>query len=324
MNAGRTIIVAVLAGGAVAAGLNVGVEPGVKTFSGTVVEWPVPTPKLPRDPAVAQDGSIYFAVGAGGRIGRFDPRSRRFREWIVPTATQPQSVVAAADGKVLFGGSDIGELDPATGAFRQYKCPSRDCNSHALVIDAEGNIWFTDRQGGRLGKLDRAIGGITEYKIGDDPYALALDKRGNVWVTRMAADRVTKFDPATGDTSDVVLARGSQPRRIALAPDGMLWVALYGAGRLAKIDPATLLVTKEYLLPGGPNTGPYAINADAAGRIWVSAVQTDSVIMLNPRSETIRVFKLPTRDGGVRSAALDADGRYWYIGSLSGRLGVVE
>jgi streptogramin lyase len=95
-------------------------------------------------------------------------------------------------------------------------------------------------------------------------------------------------------------------------------------GRLAKIDPVALLVAKEYQLPGGPNGGPYAVNADGAGRIWVCEVQADNVIMLNPRSDTIREFKLPTRDSGVRNAVIDADGRYWYIGSISGKLGSID
>ena len=104
----------------------------------------------------------------------------------------------------------------------------------------------------------------------------------------------------------------------------MLWVALYGTGKLAKIDPSAIRVAKEYDLPGGPNAGPYAVNADADGRIWVSELQTDNVIMLDPRSDAMRVFRLPTRDSGVRKAAIDADGRYWYLGSNSGKLGVIE
>ncbi len=307
-------------------GSNSGVAPGIRTFAGTISEWPVPTPKFARDPAVGSDGNIYFAVRLGDKIARFDPKSKLFQEWNVPAGLQPRGLVVARDGKVFFGGagSAIGELDPATGKIRLYKTPSADSDPYTLIFDAEDNIWFTEKQVGKLGKLDRSSGKISEYPIGDDPYGLAIDKRGNVWVTRKAAGRLSKFDPATGQITELLLAKGSQPRRIALAPDGMLWVTLYGLGRLAKIDPVANQVVKEYELPGGPNAGPYAVNPDAAGRIWVSEIQTDNVIMLNPRSETIRAFRLPTRDTGVRKAAIDAEGRYWYIGSATGRLGVIE
>ncbi len=314
------------AGEAMSGGSNSGVAPGTRTLAGSIAEWPVPTPKFAGDPAIGSDGNVYFAVMLGDKIARFEPKSKRFQEWTVPTGFHPRGLLVARDGKVYFGGvgSALGELDPATGKIKLYKTPSTDGDPYTLIFDAEDNIWFTEKQAGKLGKLDRSSGKITEYAIGDDPYGASFDQRGNVWVTRRAAGRLSKFDPATGEITELLLAKGSQPRRIALAPDGMLWVTLYGLGRLAKIDPAANKVVKEYELPGGPNAGPYAVNTDAGGRIWVSEIQTDNVIVLNPQSETIRAFKLPTKDTGVREAAIDAEGRYWYIGTASGRLGVIE
>lgn len=313
------------AGAAAVDGANVGVQPGVKTYAGTFTEWPVPTPKSPRDPAVAPDGAVWFAVRLAGRIARFDPRHKRFQEWAAPAGMQPSGLVVTRDAKVVFGGGDLAELDPATGAFRQYRCPWKPCTPYTLALGADDSVWFTDRrEPGTLGRLDRGSGRITAYRVGEDPYAVAIDQRGAVWVTRMAADRITRLDPASGDVSEIALPKGSQPRRIAVAPDGMVWVSLYGTGRLVSIDPVAVHVMREYALPGGPNAGPYSILSDAAGRIWVSEIQTDTVIMLNPRSETVRLFKLPTRDSGLRSAAIDPDGRFWYVGTVSGRLGVLD
>ncbi|MHB1123578.1 MAG: Vgb family protein [Ramlibacter sp.] len=324
LNVWLAAVLAIAACQSTAAGFNVGVEPGAATFSGAVSEWPVPTPKFARDPAIGPGGIVYFSVKLGDKIVRFDPKSKCFHEWIVPGGMRPQALVVARDGKVVFGGTGLGELDPSTGTVKQYENPSKGVLFYSLVLGAHDNIWFTERNVGKLGRLERSTGKMTEYQIGSDPYGLALDQRGNVWVTRKAADRVAKFDPTTGQITELVLSRGSRPRRITAAPDGMLWVTLYGVGTLLKIDPVAGQVVKEYPLPGGPNGGPYAVNADAAGRIWVSEIQTDSVIMLDPRSETVRVFKLPTRDTGIRNAAIDADGRYWYVGSMSGKLGVIE
>lgn len=321
------ILIAIAACNAMAGGSNTGVTAGAKAFSGNISEWPVPTPKYARDPAIGPDGNIYFAEKLGDKIACFNPTSKLFQEWAVPAGTQPRGMIVARDGKVFFGAAGsgaIGELDPSTGRVKVYKTPSSNSNPYTLVFDAQGDIWFTERSTGRLGKLERSSGKITEYQVGDDLYGLSFDKHGYVWVTRKAADRIARFDPRTGQVTELFLGKGSQPRRTAMAPDGMLWVALYGIGRLAKIDPVANRVVKEYELPGGPNAGPYAVNADADGRIWVSEIQSNYVIMLNPRSETIRLFKLPTKDEGVRKAAIDAAGRYWYVGSSVGRLGVIE
>jgi len=48
------------------------------------------------------------------------------------------------------------------------------------------------------------------------------------------------------------------------------------------------------------------------------------VAMLDPKTEQFQVFKLPSRNVGIRKAIVDAQGRYWYMGSHNGRLGVIE
>lgn len=310
-----------------AADSNVGVSPAAGEISGKISEWAVPTPKYPRDPAASPDGYIYFAVKRGDRIARFDPRSRRFREWDVPAGTLPNGVVVAVDGKVIFGGfgnGTINELDPSTGKLREYKTPSHESAPYTLTLDAQGNVWFTERKSSNVGKLDRSSGKITEFRVGDGPYGVAVDKQGNAWVSRKSADTFVKLDPKTGAVSELHMGLGSQPRRCAVAPDGMVWVSLYGTGKLAKIDPAANKVMKQYELPGGPNGGPYAVNADSRGRIWVSEIQTNSVILFDPRTEAMRVFELPSRNSGVRNATIDAAGRYWFVGSYSGTVGVIE
>lgn len=310
-----------------AGGSNGSVTPGAKTVSGKISEWPVPTPKYARDPAIGPDGNIYFSVWAGDKIARFDPKSNRFQEWDTPVGMHPRGILVAPDGKVLFGGAGngaIGELDPATGKIKLYKLRFNDSDPYTLIFDAQGAVWFVQRRTGLLAKLDRTNGRIVEYPIGDQPYALSIDKSGAIWVTRRSADRMVRFDPKTGEVTELSFVKGSQPRRTVVAPDGMLWVTLFGNGRLAKIDPVTRRLVAEYGLPGGPNSGPYAVNADAAGRIWVSETQTDKVVVFDPRSDETRVFKLPSRDSGVRKAAIDTEGRYWYVGSDSGKLGVIE
>lgn len=303
------------------------IPPGVTAVTGNISEWPVPTPKYARDPAVSPAGSVYYAVRDGDRIARFDAKDKHFHEWDIPAGSRPRCPVVTADGKIIFGASgnsSIGELDPANGKVKLFKIPSGTSDPYTLVVSADGNIWFTDKNGGKVGMLERASGTIREYPVGVGAYSLAFDKGGNIWVTRKDADRLVKFDPRTGQFIELSFAKGAQPRRIAMAPDGMLWVTLYGNGKLAKVDPVTNQIVKEYELPGGPNAGPYAVNTDALGRIWVSEIQTDSIIAFDPRSSVMRVFKLPNRDSGVRNATIDAAGRYWYVGSHKGVLGFIQ
>ena len=312
---------------AVAGGSNYGVVPGTRDITGKITEWSVPTPRFARDPAPAPDGNIYIAVMRGNKIARFDTKSKTFKEWDLPDGAQPHGLVVANDGKIFYtgnGNGSIGELDPATGKVIDHFTPSKGGNPHTAVIDAEGSIWFTGQGGGYLGKLDRKGGKISEIPMSGGPYGLAIDKQGRIWVCRMGANALGVHDPRTGKTEELRTGSGSRPRRIATAPDGTLWVTYYGNGMLAKVDPAAMKVVKEYPMPAGPRAGPYAVAVDGAGRVWANEIDTDTVALFDPKTEKFRVFELPSKGVGIRKAIVDAQGRYWYMGSHNGKLGVIE
>jgi virginiamycin B lyase len=311
----------------VAGGSDYTITPGSNPgFAGKVREWPVPTPQFARDPAPGPDGAIYITVMFGNKIARFDPKSEAFKEWDLPVDARPHGLVVDGQGKVWYtgnGNGTIGRLDPRSGEVTQFRAPSGG-DPHTLVNDGNGTIWFTVQNGGRVGRLDMGSGKITEYPMSGRPYGLALDRRGNVWVCRMGADKLGKIDPRTGKISEVDTGAGSAPRRIATAPDGTLWVTLYGNGKLLHFDPTAGRPIKEYPLPGGPQSGPYAVTVDGAGVVWVNEINTDTVVRLEPASDKMRVVKLPSHNVGIRKMIVDASGRLWYMGSHNGRLGVVE
>ncbi len=312
---------------AVAGGSNYGITPGAKDIAGKVTEWPVPTPEFARDPAPGPDGSIYIAVMNGNKIARFDVKTRTFKEWDLPRGAHPHGLLVAPDGHVFYTGNrngTIGELDPRTGKIVSHKTPSGGGGPHTIVVDAAGILWFTGQSGGYLGRLDRATGRITEYPMPGGPYGLTVDQAGNVWVCRMGADKLGKLDPKTGAITELAMGFGSRPRRIATAPDGMLWVALYGNGKLAQVDPVAGKIVRELDMPAGADGGPYAVTVDGAGRVWANEIKTDTVAVLDPKTARFRVIDLPSTNTGIRKAIIDADGRYWYMASHIGKIGVIE
>jgi virginiamycin B lyase len=101
-----------------AGGSNYGIAPGaLPNLAGKVSEWPVPTPRFARDPAVAPDGSIYIAVMSGNKVAHFNPRSQTFREWDLPSGHRPHGLLVDKQGMVWTtgnGNGTIGRLDPAS------------------------------------------------------------------------------------------------------------------------------------------------------------------------------------------------------------------
>jgi len=313
---------------AYAGGSNYGITPGAHpNLAGKVSEWPVPTPRFARDPAVAPDGSIYIAVMAGNKVARFDPKTQSFKEWDLPAGHRPHGLLVDKHGMVWTtgnGNGTIGKLDPVSGNMTEFKTPSGGGGPHTLIItDDQRAIWFTMQSGNKVASLDTRTGTIKEYPSSGGPYGLALDKAGNVWFCRMGDNKMGKLDPNTGQMAEVDTGGGSRPRRVATAPDGMLWITLYGNGKLAKLDPSAMKVVKTYPLPAG-DSGPYAVTVDGGGVVWANEISTDTVVRFDPKTEQMRVVQLPSKNVGIRKMVIDASGRLWYMGSHNGRLGVVE
>jgi len=282
---------------ALGGGSNYGIAPGAHpSLAGKVSEWPVPTPRFARDPAIAPDGSVYIAVMTGNKVARFDPKAQAFKEWDLPSGHRPHGLLVDRNGMVWTtgnGNGTIGKLDPATGKMTEFKTPSGRGGPHTLIIsDDQNTIWFTMQSGDKVASIDTKTGAIKEYASSGGPYGLAFDKAGNVWFCRMGDNKMGRLDPKTGQMSEVDTGRGSRPRRVAAMPGG--------------------------------DAGPYAVTVDGGGLIWANEINTDTVVRFDPKTEQMRVVQLPSNNVGIRKMVTDASGRLWYMGSHNGRLGVVE
>jgi virginiamycin B lyase len=320
---GLALAIASLA--AQAGGSNYGIKAGARDIAGKVAEWPVPTPNFARDPTPAPDGRIFLVAMAGNKLARFDPSTQKFEEWDLPADTNPHSVLVDGSGVAWLTGKGNGtivEFHPDTGKTVSHRVPSGG-DPHTAALDDNGVLWFTEQAANRIGRLDRSSGTIAEYQTSGTPYGLSIDRSGNVWFCRIQSDMLGKLDPNTGAITDVPMGKGSAPRRIATAPDGTLWVALWGNGNLAHVDPATATVIKEYPLPGGSDSGPYAVTIDASGKVFVNEFNTDVVVILDPQTAAMRKIEVP-KNSGIRKMVIDQAGSLWYVGSSSGRLGRID
>ncbi|WP_292931675.1 hypothetical protein [Noviherbaspirillum sp.] len=314
---------------ALAGGSNYTMTPGISQPVGKITEWPVPTPKFARDPAPAPDGRIYIAVMQGNKLARFDPATQKFEEWNLPEGTRPHGLVIDEKGTVWMTGNGNGTLleipfrNGQPASMIAHKTPSGG-SPHTIIFDGRDALWFTNQSADKVTRFDRRSGKMTEYGTRDGPYGLAMDRQGNVWFCQASGQRVGRIDAASGRVSELDLGKGSLPRRIAAASDNTLWVVRYGDGKLTHIDAQSAKVIKTYDMPAGESGRPYAVTVDGAGKVWANEIGTDTVTLFDPATEKFRVFALPSDNEGIRKMIVDAKGRLWYMGSHSGKLGVVE
>jgi virginiamycin B lyase len=256
-----------------------------------VQEWKVEWGGRSRDPCVGPDGKVWFVGQAGNYIAYFDPKSQSFRRYEIEDGTNPHNLIVDDEGFVWYAGNRngrIGKLDPKSG-IAAIHLTGEAKDPHTLVFDGKGHIWFTSQQSSRIGRLDMKTGDyvlMTPREPASRPYGIVIDGKGNPWVSLFNTATVVRIDPKSLELTYFSKATPeSRSRRIETTSDGSVWYVDEPRGYLGRIDAASGRV-REYAMPGGADSRPYALTKDGRERLWVSQTGPDKkLVAFDPKRE---------------------------------------
>ncbi len=309
----------------------------------TVREFSTPVLSHPGGVAAAPDGAVWIASTHADKLVRFDPDTGRAAEIKLPLRTQPMGIVVDRGGSVWFAASGsgvVGRLDAGSDRVKEFAIPALlmpDKSAFpapwALAVDpGSDRLWLTVHSDGSLGYLSlqaepqRRKLAVSEIRLGEAalrPDGIAVDGRGEIWVAELGADRLAHISDPAGCIQHLPLPRGSRPRGVAASPDGSIWVTLFGTHELARVDPVSQQI-RRWPMPSGKGSSPWGLAVDRAGVVWVAEFLANSIARFDPRTNRFTVIPLPTPRSGVKALTVDSRGRVWFVGSTSGRLGVIE
>lgn len=244
------------------------------------------------------------------------PNDITFTEWVMPTLGQrSRDPIQAEDGTIWWAGQFgnlIGQLDPKTGAMKEYFLPDMS-KPHTVELDNLGRPWFTGNMNGSIGMLDPASGKSTVYKMPDpaanDPHTMKFDKNNIMWFSLQNADMIGRLDPKTGDIKLVKTTPKSKPYGVKIDSDGTPWVSCNGRACLIKVDPVTMALT-EVALPEGSTVRRLDIADD--GMIWYVNSSLGRLGRLNPKTSAIKEWPSPSGAKSHPYAIAIVDGVIWY------------
>lgn len=184
-----------------------------------------------------------------------------------------------AAGAAAGGGTDLRQLDPATGAVLRTRSVDGSAGFLAVGDDrvwvghpGEWTITGVDPDGRRAEVVGELPG---------EPRLVRVTGDGAVWVAVRRAggegvDAVVRIDSSTGEPTDTVEV-GRSPHGMVVDDAGRLWVNNFLDGTTSVVDTERREVVATFPVPGRPGG-----LAHGFGSIWISPHRNPVVVRVDP------------------------------------------
>ncbi|HVZ60505.1 MAG TPA: hypothetical protein VG892_06925 [Terriglobales bacterium] len=299
-----------------------------------IKEWDVPTPRSrPHDPAVAPDGSLWWAGQVANKLGRLDPATGEMREYDLKTPKSgPHGIVADREGNIWYTANFvgmIGKLNPKTGEITEYKMPDPKARDpHSLAVDQKGVVWFTLQGANMVGRLDPKSGKIDLKDLPSpkvNPYGIVVNSKGVPFFCELKGGKLASINPQTMEITEYALPEGSGPRRIAVAADDTLYYTDFVRGYLGKFDPKSGK-HEEWASPGGEKSEPYGITITPDGSVYYSesGIMPNTMVRFDPKSKEFSSTTIPSGGKVIRNMVSTKKGDVYVACSGVNKVGIVE
>ncbi len=218
----------------------------------------------------------------------------------------------------------------------EYSTPTPDSSPADLAFDNQGNLWFTELNANRIGKLVPAQGksltpqGITEYELphpNSKPHFLTVARDGKVWFTEMGGNRVGSLDPKTGVIKEYEIpSPHSEPHQIAEGTDGSIWFLEFQTNKVGRLNPKTGEITEYPVGPGNPHA--LAVDGDnlwytQGGMFWVKQF-FNKLGSLNTKTGKVQEIAVPPEKSVPHGLTLSSNGTVWFTEMFASKVAKLE
>jgi virginiamycin B lyase len=197
---------------------------------------------------------------------------------------------------------------------------------HDVVLDSEGNAWYSDFGELFISKFDPKTLKLTEYPTKkfkpDAPegnLSLAFDKNGKLWFDTMYQGALGSIDPKTDEMKFYPLAAEYNDNRVQLNfaglrhdVDGKVWTKSVGTQDIFRLDLATNTWEKFHptsALPAGHRYSMYQVISDSKNNLWMAEFQEGYLGTIDAKTHAVKWFALPTPHARARRMEIDDQDR---------------
>lgn len=224
----------------------------------------------------------------------------------------------------------------------EYDLPSRLIEPHDVVLDREGNVWYSDFGEMDLGEMDPRTGKVTQYPIPvvKPGYSLGtldleIDTNDDPWIGLMYQSAIARFDRKTKtfkiwSTPKAWDSDAGELGHLAVegAPtDAKVWIKNSAGGHIYRLDLASDAFS-DLGSPKDPRTGrrigTYGIYADAQNNLYLLDFAAGNIVRIDAKTEQQTVYLTPTPDSHPRRGRVDDKGRLWFAEYFGNAVGMLD
>ena len=208
--------------------------------------------------------------------------------------------------------------DPV-GAITEHPLPTAESAPQGIAVGPDGNLWFTETQGNRIGRITPG-GAITEFALpndGSSPEGITAGPDGNLWFTEGPGNRIGRITTAGTITEFPLPHATSNPAGIAVGPDGNVWFTEFGGNRVGKIT--TSGVIAEFGLPT-PGSAPVAIVTGPDGNLWFTEFLGNRLARMAPDGSGLTEITMPNADSRPNYIVVGPDSKIWFTEQTGDRV----
>ena len=208
----------------------------------------------------------------------------------------------------------------------QYDMVRPTTQPHDILVDKEGNVWYTDFGEMFIGKFDPKTLKLTEFpikkfkdKAPTGLLSIEFDHAGKIWFDTMYQGSLGCLDPKTGEITYYPLPPEYNDDRVQLnftglhyEVDGKVWTKSVGTQDIFRLDLASKKWERFHPtdhLPSVKNAGIYQVMADSKNNLWMAEFTEGHLGKIDAKTTEVTWYATPTPHARARRLQIDDQDR---------------
>jgi virginiamycin B lyase len=208
----------------------------------------------------------------------------------------------------------------------EYDVKRPTTQPHDVLLDKDGNVWYSDFGELFISKFDPKTLKLTEYSTKEfkpgapvGNLSLEFDKDGKLWFDTMHQGAIGTIDPKTGEIKYYPLPPEWNDNRVQLNfvglrhdVDDKVWTKSVGTVDVFRLDLASGRWERFHptdFLPSGHRYSIYQLISDSKNNVWMAEFEDGYLGKIDAETLKVTWFPLPSPHGRARRMEIDDQDR---------------